>query len=242
MLLAASSLKCNRACLIGDTNDNDDMNSHGRDAERAVKDGALEKDDEDTAPLTREIREALWNYKGKEQCIALEGNHEGRVYRFVDKNPQFLGWQWYTPFSKTYTGWKTLGRFYGVQYGPLNVVHGHQLEGFDFGGGKAPASTCLANFSCQNTLFGHTHRIDADITPMQKDGRQVLHGAWTIGHLSQTLKHKYAVKHRHHWQHGFAIVDFWPLGNKLGFTVHQGRYIADGRGRPYLTVLGRVFK
>lgn len=243
MLKAAHDLKCNRAILPGDTNDNDAMNSHGREAERLVRDGCLARDDEATAKLTREIRECIVK-KNEDTFIALEGNHEARVYAFVKKHPEFLGWEWYTPFPKTYTGWKKLPRFAGVQLGPLNVVHGHQLEGFEYGGGKAPASTALSNYPCQNTLFGHTHRIDCDITPVQKDGIQVLHGSWTIGHLSVTAEHKYAIKHRHRWQHGFAIVDFWQLGRsgkKLGFTVHQGRFICDGRGRPFLNILGRTY-
>jgi hypothetical protein len=145
-------------------------------------------------------------------------------------------------------GWDCLPGDAVIKAGPLMVFHGHELAGAL---GKNPARTVLANYPGQNTYFGHCHRIDVATTPTSKNGRQVVHGAWTGGHLSDPRLQGYAAAFRHGWQQGFSVVEYWDTNPfvedelatpVVGFTVTPVRIFRDWRGMPVARVMGKTLR
>lgn len=237
MTEVARRLRPTLAVLVGDTFDVEPLNSHRRDAARALEEGDLASEAESAAGPLAEL------LSHSEAGVAMQGNHEGRVYRVVDETPglnRLL--EWHTPFAAALRGWNCLPRDHGLQYGPLVVCHGDQLDGMRLGGGKRPASTALGNYPAQYTIFGHTHRVDADTTPSEVNGRRLDRGAWTVGHMSDVRKHRYALAYRKAWQLGFAAVEFHRVGKTLRPVVTQVRVQEDRRGRVSAVFRGEVFR
>lgn len=173
-------------------------------------------------------------------AIYIPGNHEGRIERHVDQFPGLEGTlKWHTPYDEIHTGWDMLPLGSCVSLGPLHCFHGEELAGSLR---KNPAAAVLAEYPGQSTLFGHCHKIDCATRPTVRNGRAVVHGAWTAGFLGDAKKMGYAAGFRHAWQLGFATIDFWDRGGgRLGFTVNLIRiYPTAGGGRVcYVPGVGR---
>lgn len=220
----------------GDIHDTAALSTHRRDARQQVLvSGALAMEAERSKPALDAI------LASSTHGVMLEGNHEGRVTRFVDENPGLLGTlSWHTPFADALQGWDCLPSWSAVKLGPLLVHHGHDLEGAS---GVNAARRVLAAYPGQNTYFGHVHIFDAAVRNTSKNGRQEAHGAWTSGHLSDPALHaNYAAATRHRWQQGFSLVEFWDSGDGLRFTVHQARVMRDSRNMPYARLMGLTLR
>lgn len=227
---AAQVLGCNIAVANGDIFDALAVSSHRRPARQALQYGSLELEAEVGEPYLRAIRSAI------PYCIYKRGNHEERVERLVDENPGLAGLEWYEPFAQAVEGWDCLPGDCVVKLGGLNIFHGHEITGTLR---KHPATAVLSAYPGQNTYFGHCHKIDVATTPTSKDGRQVVHGAWTGGHLADPRKMGYAASFRQAWQQGFSVVEQWENGL---FTVHPTRIFRDTRGMPLAHVLGKTLR
>ena len=90
---------------------------------------------------------------------------------------------------------------------------------------QSSAATVLRNYPGQNTVYGHTHRIDSCTRPSLKYGRHTVHGAWSFGtlrDLSTELDHpepKIRLSAERH-ENGVGVVTF---GNDGHFAVETVR-------------------
>ncbi len=250
LVSAVQELKPRFAIAAGDIFDCNALSKHRRDAAQVIASGSLAQE----AEIGRQAMEAIRVHT--QYAVAMEGNHEGRVTRFVDENPGLLGTiEWHTPYADSLVGWDCLPSWSAVKLGPLLVHHGHDLEGAT---GVTAARKVLAAYPGQNTHFGHCHVFDSALRNTSKNGRQETHGAWTSGHLSDPRKHaNYAAATRHRWQQGFSVVEFWDAANdpddypkydaaeqpvQLRFTVHQVRIFRDSNNKPFARVMGRTVR
>ena len=158
--------------------------------------------------------------------IFLEGNHEFRLARLINKNPGLLGlrslefaraaglpkrWKWYR--SQTH-----------YKVGPLLFLHG-DLRGRG-GGAKHIAAWMLSKLrtSC---VYGHFHRFQ---TFMEADYHGVQRGAFANGHLSHVPSQDYV--RCPDWACGFTTVEFDHADNLFSVRQHiivNGQFRADGR-------------
>lgn len=245
MIRAGRDLGVTHVVLLGDSFDCWGLSGHRKEAARYWENGRLTEEAEAGRLWLEGMRELVTPGR----AFIGPGNHEDRWYDLVDDHPALHGTEWWFPFRDVISGWSVLPRHWRIKAGPLNIEHGDELLGVTTGGGKFPAATCLANYPGQNTLFGHTHRIDVCTRPTEKDGELVAHGAWTIGHTSDPRRNGSYMLGGHRWEQGFAIVEFFPLssakvqtGDGLGFNVHQAHVLRDGRGRPVVNLLGKTWR
>lgn len=239
LVAAARDLRCTWVVLQGDTFDYWGLSRYPKEAQRYFEDGRLEEE----ASAGREALAALRASVPRGHAVIGPGNHEDRWYDLVDANPALHGFEWSTPVRQVLEGWHVLPRGYRLLAGPLVIEHGDRIRGCREGGGLHPAHRCLQNYPGQNTLFGHTHRIDACTRPTEKRGEPVAHGAWTVGYLGDPVRSSTYMRDGHSWEQGFAVVDFFALARgRLGFTVNQARFLRGARGRQVVHLLGRTWR
>lgn len=240
---AAQVLGCTTAIADGDIFDYQSLSSHRRTASQALLYGSVAAEGEAGRPWLRAIREAIAH------CIYKRGNHEERADRVIDDNPGLFGaMEWHTPLGDAVDGWDCLPGDPIIKAGPLSIFHGHELSGSL---SASSARTVLSRYPGQNTYYGHNHQMDQATTPTSKDGRQVVHGAWCGGHLSDPRKQKYALAFMRSWQQGFSVIEYWARDNEgfydtpkqaVHFTVHPVRIFRDWRGMPVARVLGKTLR
>lgn len=226
----AADLGVTKLFLQGDTFDYWGLSRHQKSADRAALDGHLKDELAAAAPWLTTWTELWPTWMGP-------GNHEDRWYDLVDDSPALLGTEWFSPLEwhDLDHGVTFLGRNYLAKLGPLVVCHGDTLRGAMR---NNSARSVLSEYPGQNTVYGHTHRIDVCTRPTWKNGEPVSHGAWNVGHLSDVSKQQYASMPV--WEHGFGIVDFYSSeAGGLGFTLNQARIHTDGRRR-VCNVLGKT--
>lgn len=171
----------------------------------------------------------------------LEGNHERWWTSVQDDYPGLMDTEWHELYGTLFDGWAFYGETEALKMGPLLVCHGHRLRGSL---SKNSALSVLSNYPGQNTLYGHTHRVECATNPTWKDGEPVPHGAWTVGHM-KTIDSEHDDPHigpyseRH--QQGFALVDFFDRGGDVGFNVTQVRIHRTVDGKPMCVVDGKVY-
>jgi hypothetical protein len=242
---AAQVLGCTTAIADGDIFDYNAVSKHRKSAVQAIQYGSLAAEGESGREAMQAIRAAV------PHCIYKRGNHEERLDRVVDDNPGLLGaMEWWTPIADAVDGWDCLPGDPIIKAGPVSVFHGHELSGSI---SANPARAVLSRYPGQNTVAGHNHQVDSATTPTMRDGKQVVHGCWFGGHLSDPRKQDYAIAFKHRWQQALTVVEYWEMNEdqdawitggrpKLGFTVHQARIFRDWRGMPVARVLGKTLR
>lgn len=218
--------------LIGDTHNCGGVNPHKTDSAKFMT--TLDEEDESVAPWIQEMVNEF-------SVTALCGNHEMWIYAFLAKNPGISrNRQWHDFFPLSYKNVTCLKPYDLLKIGPLLYDHGHNLRGSI---GVSPARRVLHNYPGQNTVFGHCHQQDQDTTPTSKDGRQVLHGAYAVGHSSIPHKHlDYAASSGDRWAQGGAKITYYEVDNRLIYNVSMVTVFRDRRNRPYIAHNGRVYK
>lgn len=239
MLEAAEDAGITHVVLQGDTFDGVAMSKHSKEALRANS-GELTiqyEIDEGTEPMA-----SLASLVPGGHAVIMPGNHDGqRTERFINENPGFAGMEWYDLYAPALEGWTKLPNNVDVKAGALNIAHGHRIRGLERGGGVTPCRTVLSNYPGQNTLFGHTHRRSFDTRPTWKDGRQVVHGAWNVGHLQDLAKVGTWINDPA-WEQSFALVSYHEVNRELYFDVSLARVLRDRRNRPTVLVSGRAYR
>jgi len=207
------------------------LSSHRKAARQQLENGSLAGEADSLAAELDEIARA------SDYAVILPGNHEGRVERLVDDVPGLHGvLKWHTPFDSVLGLWDCLPTGAAVRLGPLLLCHGHDLAGSL---AASPALSVLRNYPGQSTIFGHCHKIDVATRPSLRNGHQVVHGAWTFGHLSDPRRQGYAAAFRGAWQQGFGHIEFWDRGDgRLGFTCHPIRIYPTVTGGRVCRVAG----
>ncbi len=240
----------NGMCLIGDTH-----NSKGISRHPALKTarhyrggkGTIKSEREAARPYFREWRGLIEMRRADENrhggLEAIEGNHEKWWSGVQDDYPGFLDTDWPEIYGDLYEGWRVNSDATALKFGPLLAVHGHRARGSL---AKKSAYSVLSNYPGQNTLYGHTHRIDACTTPTSKNGLPTSHGAWTMGHMRDRgieLEDPHTGPFAERHQQGFALVSFFDRGEgQVGFDMDLVRIHRDSSDKPMAVVGGRVYR
>lgn len=172
----------------------------------------------------------------------LTGNHERWFASMQDDYPGLLDTEWPEIYGDLLDGWHVWGEATALKFGPLLICHGHRLRGSL---NKNSAVSVLANYPGQNTLYGHTHRVESSITPTYKYGTPVDHGAWTIGHMrdiKEELANPALGLHAERHKQGGALVHFFSVSGELRFRVEQVNIDRTISGKPFAVVAGVLFE
>lgn len=243
MLYVASSVNVNRVCLVGDTFESTGLSRHGRPARNfRIGRGTIESERRAATPWLSALRKLVKSKRKKDGGLhVLTGNHERWWAMVQDDYPGLLDIPWSDMYGDAFDGWHVHSESIGLKFGPLLVCHGHWLRGSL---ARASAATVLANYPGQNTLYGHTHRVDSCITPSYKYGQQVRHGAWTIGHMKRQdieLTNEFLSPHAERHLQGFALITFYEVESEMRFGVEQVTIDRTPSGKPYCIVGGNLY-
>lgn len=238
MIQVFYSVGVNRICLVGDTFESQGISRHGTPTRGFISGkGTIISEYEGAKPYIQLLYDS--GIRGR---YVLTGNHERWWAGVQDVFPGLLGKPWVEVYGDLFDGWHVFEEYTALKFGPLLVCHGHRLRGSL---AKYSAATVLSNYPGQNTLYGHTHRIDSCITPTVKYGRSVVHGAWTCGHLKsreEEIKNQFVGPLSERHRQGFAIVYFKEVEGDLRFHVELVQIERDKRGRPFCIVQGNLFR
>lgn len=239
MLRAAEDAGITHAVLQGDNFDCAGLSTHTKRAKSQNTGGlTVEREiDEARVPLS-DLRALV---KANNHCVAMAGNHENRVNRHVDEFPALDGVvTWDRVYADALVWWDCLPHGSFVQAGALSIFHGDQLKGSL---SRYPAEKVLAEYPGQSSMFGHSHRVNSSTKPTWKQGRQVMHGAWNVGHMADIAHPSMAYASDPSWEQSFALVRFHKdKEGTLLFNVSQARVIRDSRNRPTVMVDGKAYK
>lgn len=188
-------------CLTGDTFDSAGFSPHPG-MRRKVRTGRATLDTEKRAM-------APWFHTWRgifSKVHVIAGNHEA----WQESDLALSDSSWHDVYGELFDGDEVIAYPEGTRlvFGKLVVCHGHDLRGSL---AANSAASVLREYPGQNTLYGHTHRLQSCTTPTYKYGEPVEHGAWTVGvmcrpdfeHTDRTMR-KFADRH----QQGFALVHF----------------------------------
>jgi hypothetical protein len=241
----AKAFRMNTCCLIGDTFDSIGISRHGRPARNfRFGKGTIKAEARAARPYIETIDAIVSSNRGPRPggLHVLTGNHENWWRGVQDEFPGLLDHVWSDAYGDLFDGWHCYAEHTALKFGPLLVAHGHRLRGSL---SINSAYNVLRNYPGQNTLYGHTHRIDACITPTFKYGAPVDHGAWTIGHLrdiATELKEPALGVHAERHKQGFALTHFFDAGGELRFKVDLIPIDRTSSGKPYCVVGGVYFE
>lgn len=241
------AFRVNNGILIGDTFDSIGISRHPRLARdfRFGK-GTIASERRHAEPWLEEIAAIVASNRdtGRRSrgLHALTGNHEFWSSKMADDYPGLLDSPWSEYYGDLFDGWHVWAEATALRLGSLLVCHGHRLRGSL---NRNSAVSVLQNYPGQNTLYGHTHRVECCITPTYKYGVAVDHGAWTIGHMrdiGEELANPALGVHAERHKQGFALVHHFQVGGELRFRVELIPIDRKPNGKPYAVVAGVVFE
>lgn len=243
MVDIAVARRVNGVCLVGDTFESVGISRHGRPARRfRFGAGTIKAEADAIRPWLSSFKSLVRSYRGTPGGLhVLTGNHERWWAAVQDEFPGLLDTDWPELYGDIFDGWHIHAEHTALKFGPLLVCHGHRLRGSL---SSSSASSVLKNYPGQNTLYGHTHRVDSSITPSYKYGAPVRHGAWTIGHMKRMdieLKDPFLGPHAERHLQGFALVHFHEVEGEIRFQVEQVTVDRKNSGRPYAIVGGVLY-
>lgn len=235
----------NTGLLIGDTFDSLGISRHPK----LVRDfrwgrGTILAEEKAIRPWLEELETIVLSNRDANRpggLHALTGNHENWSKLMANEFPGFLDTPWVDYYGDLFDGWHIWDEATALKFGPLLACHGHRLRGSL---SQYSAASVLRNYPGQNTVYGHTHRIDSAVTPTYKYGRPVDHGAWTIGHLrdiKEELSNPALGAHAEKHKQGAALVFFYSVGGELRFKFEQITIERDLRGNPFAVMAGVLF-
>lgn len=241
MYNAAYARKVNGCILIGDTFESSGISRHGRPSRRfRFGKGTIKAEEAAARPWIDALTNLVHSNRPENRLgglYMLTGNHEHWWEAVQDEFPGLVDTPWYELYGDLFDDWHVFEESDALRLGHLLVCHGHRLRGST---SRMPAAAVLANYPGQNTLYGHTHRIDTCTTPTYKYGEPVRHGAWSIGHMKSTLverKDRFTGPYAERHLQGFALVKFFDVGGDTRFHVELATIDRADDGSPY-TVLG----
>lgn len=244
MLRVAQEFGITGACLIGDSMDSAGLSRHGRPAKNfRFGAGTIKAEEKAARPFVEALNAIVASNRHRPGGLhVLTGNHCKWYEAVQDDYPGFLDTPWHEHYNGLFDGWHVWGEETAVRMGSLLVCHGHRLRGSL---SRNSAAAVLGNYPGQNTLYGHTHRVDSCITPTFKYGKPVAHGAWTIGHMrdiEHEIKDPFLGPHAERHSQGFALVSFHHSDERVRFHVSQVTIMRKSNGRPYCIANGEYFE
>lgn len=244
MCMVALDRRVNNVVLVGDTFESAGISRHVSLRRRnRIRRSTIDSEKAAAEPWLDYLQRLVLANRGSGGGLhVLTGNHEHWWKELQDEYPGLTDTEWFELYGDLFDGWHVHAEHTALKYGPLLVCHGHRLRGSL---SKSSASAVLANYPGQNTLYGHTHRVDSCITPSRKYGEPVRHGAWTIGHLKQPdvelRDDKVGPFAERHLQ-GFALVNFYEVEGEMRFGVDQVTVDRTPSGKPYAIVAGSLYE
>jgi len=209
--------KISQLVLAGDYVDFKDVSFYKTDPDRMTFEAEIE--------LVNNYLTALQNKFKNIPIIYLEGNHEQRLFRYVqDKAPNLSFRNRITdvlglPKRKIIyiSNIKEIveGR-QAFRLGKLYVLHGHEKR---VSLGAVNLSRLFYSKCKTNVISGHHHRTDFCLV---KKINQIHEGAWSVGTLGRLAEPYLPLND---WNHGFAYVDVYEDGF---FEVHN-KIIIEGK-------------
>lgn len=239
------AFRVNTGVLIGDTFDSIGVSRHPK----LIRDyrwgrSTIKAEEKAIRPWLEELEAIVLSNRDENRpggLHALTGNHEYWSRLMANDYPGLLDTPWVDYYGDLFDGWHVWDEATALKLGPLLVCHGHRLRGSL---SQYSAASVLRNYPGQNTLYGHTHRIDSAVTPTFKYGKAVDHGAWTIGHLRDIKEElltpalgAFAERHKQ----GAALVFFYSVEGELRFKIEQITVERSSNGTPYAVVGGVLF-
>ena len=247
MLKAAAGAGIAGCVLVGDTMNSAGVSRHGRPTRNfRLGRGTIKSEHRAAAPTLSALRDMVTARGGVGKLHVLEGNHERWWQGVQDEYPGLLDTPWFELYGDLFDGWHAHDELTSLKLGPLLICHGHRLRGAL---ARQSAQTVLTRYPGQNTLYGHTHRLESATTPTWKYGVPTVHGAWTVGHLRDRTKEIECQvtgpdSERH--EQGFALVTFFDRGvpstPALGFDVQLVRIHRDTEDAPMVSVNGKEYR
>lgn len=213
---------------IGDFMDMMVVSSHEKENARGLEGMRLEADYKLGREILDGITKAVQVKNSKCKRVLLEGNHEYRIERFIDKYPGFeglveiekgleltvSGWKWVRAWSK--------GDIYGV--GNLFFTHGRYHNDHH-------AKTHATRYAV-NLIYGHVHSIQTYSLPRFGSNKAVI--ARSIGCLCN-LNQGYMRGAPTAWQQ--AVADIWVDYSGRStislIEISDGRFVAPN-GKTYI--------
>lgn len=230
MLRHAADLKPNFVFLQGDTVNAQGLSRFSRKTD-APDQVSLKREAEAAAPLLHALARCA-----TDNCFAGPGNHEKFIYRFAENDaPAFQDMEWWEAWDPAFKDYTVLPRDYRAKIGHLIVEHGDDLKGSLR---KESTQNVLRNYPTQNTLYGHTHRIQHSQVSTASNGQPVAHGAWTIGTLADP--ERMDGQDSDGWQYGWAVVDVRPSG-RFHVTQLQAHW-KGGRPEVWCPLLKKLYR
>jgi len=224
MLKVAMDQKIDEIVLLGDFADFYAVNSHGKDA---AIDGTLKEEVDEVNARLDEL-DFLFPKANK---VFLEGNHEFRLQRFINKQaPDLHGlisvpalfeldtrdkWRWvpYTPDQ----GYKVLGGKLIARHEPV-------------GGGIHCAHGSVVKAGC-SVIFGHHHKIqESQVVMMNGQNHRGITCGWLGNKNSPVMQY---VKNHHQWALGFNLVTTLEDGTFFAQNIHIIDYKCQYGGKVY---------
>lgn len=152
--------------------------------------------------------EAAWNRKEDWRFYLIEGNHEQRMERYLNANPELVGT---LDVAKNIPEWVDWIPFWSkheiLEIGKAKFIHGIDT-------GVRQVGTALKDYG-SNVFMGHTHRRQLESLRYHgHDSTKVAESLPCLCEYAQTyLRNKPTA-----WQQGFAVFYFLPDGN-FHYTV-----------------------
>lgn len=219
----------------GDIFDFNCLSQHDKEAYRTVE----------HATLLEEVEPGRWfmDWLATKRSILILGNHEGRLNRFVDRNPAFHG-SVLSNFAQLVNlprGIEVVPQGGSVRLGNLSMRH-MDAEFKNSGGGKYPAQRVLDMYPDESNIGGHCHRKSvARRTTRDEDGIKRTRCVWMMGHMSNEDDHLGYMSPSPNWQTGFGFVDVYWVDGRPRWTVTQVEVLFDTRNRPYFQFERHVY-
>lgn len=244
MLLISLDRRVNSVCLVGDTFESMGISRHPKLRRKfRIRRSTIQTERAAAEPWLDALQRLVLSRRGAGGGLhVLTGNHEYWWNEIQDEFPGLTDTLWHELYGDLFDGWHVHSESTALKFGPLLVCHGHRLRGSL---SKSSASAVLANYPGQNTLYGHTHRVDSCITPSYKYGKPVRHGAWTIGTLKRSdievADDTIGTTAERHLQ-GFALINFFETEGEMRFGVDQVTVDRTPSGKPYAIVGGMYYE
>lgn len=172
-----------------------------------------------------------WKAAGKPTFHLIEGNHENRVERYINANPELEG---LVDLDKNIPSFVKLTKFW-TDHELLNIGKATFIHGINTGARQV--SQALRDYGT-NVFMGHTHRRELmSLRYYGPDSTKVAESLPCLCEYGQP----YLKGRPTQWQQGFAVFYFYPNGNfnyyvtsifDHAFISPTGKYYDGKKERP----------
>jgi len=196
---------------IGDFMDFDSISSFNKQAPRRKEGKRIFRDFETANAILDRHQRIIRKRNPKAEFVLLEGNHEERVERWLDENPEFDGFfdvprllrlaerriKWVRSWSR--------GEVFKV--GKASFTHGLYTNQYH--------AKKMLDAEAASIFYGHTH--DMMCIPRSRRDKEDLQVGQSLGCLCE-MEQSYMKGKPSNWQQGFGVFHFLPDGTYTYYT------------------------